>query len=849
MTHLDPIIKRDLAILCESHTKDDIDNIEKYKLSQPYGNNAEEWVNLQYLAAILRTVDLLQISRSPAPSILYRVINPTDPISQIEWQKQNAVRSVRASTGFDREGHASEDAERDTIEVHARFNESDGFFGLTSYLTYAEREISKTSAIILKSSTRVSKDYLFPWKYINQKFVEAEGFLTKSFGFQLDQQKILDLLTGHTLYNDTSVVLRELTQNSLDAVRLQASIAKVPAENNGMVHIHWDSQQKILTIRDNGTGMTQQTIEDHLLKVGSSRYQDEKFKEDYPDFSSISRFGIGVLSAFMVADSVEITTCSPEDEPARRISLRSVHGKYLIKLLDKVADRDDIGVWPHGTLVRLALRSTASLGDVLRVAQRWLLFPGCNVTVKIDDQPPVKIGYESPKAALEAYIDSSFTPRRGIKADLEVREVSLGGVTLAYAVQKDDHFKDWGFVQIDESRHNGRDGEAFLPVATCVEGVGVEFSSPGFRSASLLAVANVVGKGAPRTNVARSAIEDTDEFKSMNATIYSLYAEHVSSEISRLEKIQSNSLTRAVSQAPFIAWPLTGERIPVRHPALMQEAASKIPMVLIEGSGQRKNVSINDIRNRNEFWTVESPLTRSVEYFINEAPANISADTLLKSLGNTFSPYPSGETVSNYMSSTYISSLLKDEFELSEAIAYENHRRIDLRWERREGAPKWLNSADLLKELAMRDRRLWEMVVNRRNEGRNPRGTGWGSVKIAPQDFVVSGLDGYGGFVIGASRFFMAEQPVSIFLTSLRGNVSDEGIRTLNSAFRFLETVCSYTDEWEALSPEFVNRLIEISGGDEMIAGISFKMHDFLSSIRGSNSKFFDPFAWQRREG
>src|SRR5258705_13862694 len=100
--------------------------------------------------------------------------------------------------------------------------------------------------------------------------------------------------------------------------------------------------------------MTQQIIERHLLRVGSSRYQDPNFKKQFPEFAAISRFGIGVLSTFMVADSVEITSCHPDDAEARQLSLRSVHGKYLIRLLPKDSVETK-SLAPHGTRVKLRL--------------------------------------------------------------------------------------------------------------------------------------------------------------------------------------------------------------------------------------------------------------------------------------------------------------------------------------------------------------------------------------------------------------------------------------------------------------------------------------------------------------
>jgi hypothetical protein len=48
--------------------------------------------------------------------------------------------------GKDEEGAETDELPRDTIEVHALFFDEDGFFGLTSYLDYAEREIKQSHA-------------------------------------------------------------------------------------------------------------------------------------------------------------------------------------------------------------------------------------------------------------------------------------------------------------------------------------------------------------------------------------------------------------------------------------------------------------------------------------------------------------------------------------------------------------------------------------------------------------------------------------------------------------------------------------------------------------------------------
>lgn len=329
----------DLGMVCESHHLEDLDILKKYKTSQPYGTSEAETANLQYAAVLLRTVDLLHITSDRTPSIAFRLLNPADPISQREWAKQMAVRTVRSQPAKDEDGNVNPKLPRDTIEVHATFTEEEGFFGLTSFLDYAEKELRLSHDWVAQAQKREGAPHEFPWRRIDQSHIETEGFLREQFEFTIDQARILDLLTGHTLYNDTSVVLRELVQNSIDAIRLAFHDGQGRrSRDEGFVRVAWDSRKRTLTVTDNGTGMTQEIIEDHLLKVGASRYQDPKFKEQHPDFNPISRFGIGILSAFMIADEVEIITCSQEEDSARRLLLRSVHGKYLIRVLPKNAD-------------------------------------------------------------------------------------------------------------------------------------------------------------------------------------------------------------------------------------------------------------------------------------------------------------------------------------------------------------------------------------------------------------------------------------------------------------------------------------------------------------------------------
>lgn len=296
--NVDQLFKRDLAAVCESHHLSDLDDLNKYKTDQQYGPTAKEIVNVQYSALLLRTADLLHITSDRTPSVEYVLINPTDPISQEEWAKQRAVKAVRPQNKRNKEGDLDRNLIKDTFEIIALFEDESGFFGLIAYLNYANKQLKENFRLNEISRKQNATKFEYPWRNIDDSNIETKDFEKRQFEFILDQTRILDLLIGHTLYNDSTVVLRELTQNAIDACKLK----KYELTERGVtsfkpeINIEWNDDSRELCFIDNGTGMTLDIIQNHLLKVGSSRYQDEAFKKKYPEFSPISRFGIGLLT-------------------------------------------------------------------------------------------------------------------------------------------------------------------------------------------------------------------------------------------------------------------------------------------------------------------------------------------------------------------------------------------------------------------------------------------------------------------------------------------------------------------------------------------------------------------------
>ena len=123
------------------------------------------------------------------------------------------------------------------------------------------------------------------------------------------------------LYSDHEIFLRELVSNAVDACQKLKTLSSIGEANMGdaplKVSVHIDKENKTLTIRDNGIGMSAEEIEQYINQLAFSGAEAfvEKYK-DKADANIIGHFGLGFYSGFMVASQVEIQTKSYKDAAA-----------------------------------------------------------------------------------------------------------------------------------------------------------------------------------------------------------------------------------------------------------------------------------------------------------------------------------------------------------------------------------------------------------------------------------------------------------------------------------------------------------------------------------------------------
>ncbi|HLO16181.1 MAG TPA: hypothetical protein VK206_15210 [Anaerolineales bacterium] len=84
MRELPPRFRENLGNVCESHHADNLDKREYFPLHQHYGGAEEASANVQYAALMLRTADLLHVTKDRTPSVMYKILGLSDPKSLSE---------------------------------------------------------------------------------------------------------------------------------------------------------------------------------------------------------------------------------------------------------------------------------------------------------------------------------------------------------------------------------------------------------------------------------------------------------------------------------------------------------------------------------------------------------------------------------------------------------------------------------------------------------------------------------------------------------------------------------------------------------------------------------------------
>lgn len=132
--------------------------------------------------------------------------------------------------------------------------------------------------------------------------------------FQAEVKQILDLVV-RSLYSNKDIFLRELVSNACDALdrrRFEAiTNSDFEPEGDYEVTIQREPGDRILTVLDNGIGMSRREVVENLGTIahsGSKEFLAALAQQGQTTPDLIGEFGVGFYASFMVADRVEVVT-------------------------------------------------------------------------------------------------------------------------------------------------------------------------------------------------------------------------------------------------------------------------------------------------------------------------------------------------------------------------------------------------------------------------------------------------------------------------------------------------------------------------------------------------------------
>jgi hypothetical protein len=309
-------------------------------LNTRYHRREYKGVHAIFLMAVLRVADYMQIQAERAPRQMLRVKDIRSPLSRREWAAHLSVDNI-----------VPYEDDPEAILVQATPKDVRTYLRLKDWLGGIQEELDTSWAVLGEVYGPVEK--LRPLGLVMRRvrsnlddersFARLVEYVPRRVEFDIARSEILKLLI-RPLYGDKPEVgIRELLQNSVDAVRelwdLQEQNPALrdadPIEQEADVVMWLDEPDETgrasFTITDCGVGMTEEVITDYFLKVGASYRQsdawakqheravEEQHKEssddDHDSTSSIKsrvlrsgRFGIGALAAFLLGDEIEIAT-------------------------------------------------------------------------------------------------------------------------------------------------------------------------------------------------------------------------------------------------------------------------------------------------------------------------------------------------------------------------------------------------------------------------------------------------------------------------------------------------------------------------------------------------------------
>jgi hypothetical protein len=307
----------DIVTICKSHGED----YSFLKKIRNNGTKANYQYNSQYIAALLRIADYLDIDQQRTPMLWYSSMG-INGFSKEEWEKHFVIQNTtKLKKYIDNKLQIYFDGKSSNAKIHRKY---------LAYIDEIKNELENADELL--NTTVTPEKYKFNVSTKIDDLVCTEGFTYSDLRLNLDYSSITNLLMGKNIYGDSKLGLRELIQNSIDACKLMKELYDDDDDlsyREPAIQVSCSKNNNYVKIRDTGVGMTLDIVKKHFLNVGKSYYKSDDFKFKSSQYQPIGQYGIGFLACFLLSNNVTVKTKYYNQAEVSQIELEK-NSEYVV---------------------------------------------------------------------------------------------------------------------------------------------------------------------------------------------------------------------------------------------------------------------------------------------------------------------------------------------------------------------------------------------------------------------------------------------------------------------------------------------------------------------------------------
>lgn len=284
------------ARICEGHWHN-FDMIDDYSSYPTDASLHRDIVNIKAITLYVRLIDLLDLGEDRTPFVLWKFVAPRNSRSQLEWAKHRALQPV-TFPNYQRTRN---------IQIEGSTNDQQIYMSILDLKRYINDQFRQSLDMMNRMNHPYHKLNIshLDWRIL------ALNFEPVTIQFEFDRMRMFEILSDDIYQGNPFIFIRELLQNAIDAIDFRAeALAKQQIFFTPIIKISSIETKDfyIIEISDNGIGMDEYVIRNYLALVGRSYYRSQDFQKEQLNLDPISKFGIGILSCFMLSDYIEIET-------------------------------------------------------------------------------------------------------------------------------------------------------------------------------------------------------------------------------------------------------------------------------------------------------------------------------------------------------------------------------------------------------------------------------------------------------------------------------------------------------------------------------------------------------------